>query len=119
MSHAEIYLAIGARIRELRGDLTQDEFAKRLNVARKTVVRWEAGAAIPDGASLLSLLLEFGAEPRWLLTGESPPLAAMGLTHRAVALLSNYEAADDSGKKIIEGTATLAAQPKRAGQSRN
>lgn len=117
MSHSEIFLQIGGRIRELRGEMTQDAFAKKLNVARKTVVRWEAGAAIPDGASILALLLEFGAEPRWLLTGERPPAATMGLTHREVALLSNYEASDDSGKKIIEGTANLAAQPKRAGRS--
>ena len=36
------------------------------------------------------------------------------LTRRQRALLDNYEHADESGKKIIEGTASLAAQPKAA-----
>ena len=34
MSHDEIFLKIGIRIRELRGDISQDAFAARLNVAR-------------------------------------------------------------------------------------
>lgn len=74
MSHEQVFLEIGSRIREVRGTVTQDAFAKRLNVVRKTVVRWEAGSAIPDGASLLALFLEFGAEPRWVLTGERGPV---------------------------------------------
>ena len=36
------------------------------------------------------------------------------LTPRQHALLNNYEHANEAGKKIIEGTASLAAQPKAA-----
>lgn len=116
MSQNEIFLEIGARIKELRGEMSQDAFAKRLNVARKTVVRWEAGTGVPDGVSILDLLLEFGAEPTWLLTGKRPHPGTMGLNHREIALLSNYEASDEAGKKIIEGTATLATQSAQAKQ---
>lgn len=35
-----------------------------------------------------------------------------GLSRRAEALLDNYENADEVGKKIIEGTAHMAAQSK-------
>ena len=114
MSQDKLFLDIGDRIKELRGDLSQDAFAKRMQVARKTVVRWEAGTVVPDGKSILALLVEFGAEPTWVLSGKRIPAATMGLNHREVALLSNYEASDESGKKIIEGTATLATQSVRA-----
>lgn len=111
MSQNDICFEIGARIRELRGDLSQDAFAQRLKVNRKTVTRWEAGTAIPDGASLLALLVEFGADPKWLLTGQRSRSDLMKLTHREMALLDNYEHADAEGKKIIEGTALLASKP--------
>ncbi|WP_322578893.1 helix-turn-helix transcriptional regulator [Rhodoferax sp.] len=112
MSQQEIFLKIGSRIRELRADMTQDAFAQKLGVARKTVTRWEAGAVVPDGASLLVLLLEFGADPKWLLTGQRDRADLLKLSNREIALLDNYENADADGKKIIEGTALLAAKPK-------
>jgi transcriptional regulator with XRE-family HTH domain len=70
MSLDEKIVAIGQRIREVRGRLTQAEFATRLGVDRKTVTRWEAGERMPDGASLLALLSEFDADIQEILTGE-------------------------------------------------
>ncbi len=69
MSDAEIFLETGARIRELRGGISQAEFAERLGVDRKTVVRWEAGERLPDGKSLLALMQVFGASASYLLDG--------------------------------------------------
>ena len=60
----------GKRIAELRGGLTQAEFAARIAVDRKTVVRWEAGERLPDGASLFALMTEFGADVNYILTGQ-------------------------------------------------
>jgi DNA-binding transcriptional regulator YiaG len=37
--------SIGQRVRELRGDASQANFAERLGVDRKTVGRWEAGTS--------------------------------------------------------------------------
>lgn len=100
------------RIRALRGAATQSDFAGRLGVNRKTVERWEAGERLPDGQSLLALMNVCGADVNYILTGQGSQPTPSALPARQRALLANYEATDEAGKKIIEGTATLAAQPK-------
>lgn len=62
--------AIGQRIEELRGRLSQADFAARLAVDRKTVGTWERGERLPDTKGLIGLWSEFGADPAWILTGE-------------------------------------------------
>lgn len=71
MSLEDIFFAVGQRILELRGGLTQAEFAARLGVDRKTVVGWETGKRLPDGASLLKLMKEFGANVNYILSGKA------------------------------------------------
>lgn len=87
--------AAGNRIAELRGSMTQAEFATRLGVDRKTVVRWEAGERLPDGASLLALMTEFGADVNYILTGQgNQPETPQGtLPECDRILLDNYHAA--------------------------
>lgn len=48
-------------------------------------------------------------DPMWLLTGQAQKIDGP-LNHKEAVLVSNYRAADEAGKKIIEGTAVLAAQ---------
>lgn len=62
-------VAIGIRIREVRGSLTQAAFADRLGLERKSVIRYESGERAPDALALLRLMTEFGADPAWVLTG--------------------------------------------------
>ncbi|WP_448252889.1 helix-turn-helix domain-containing protein [Ottowia oryzae] len=103
---------VGERIAQLRGDLTKQDFAARLGVDRKTVERWEAGERIPDGSKLLRLMVEFGADVNYILTGLRNQLGADAddLSPRQRALLDNYEHTDEQGKKIIEATAFAAAK---------
>jgi len=64
---------IGARIKEIRKDLLQDELAARLNVSKMTVGRWERGEREPDYSNIVAILKEFSSiNPGWLLTGEGP-----------------------------------------------
>lgn len=92
MSHLQVsfesqdssFDAVGMRVKAVRGELTQAAFADRLGVARKTVVRWEGGEALPDGASLLVLLREFGADPAWVLAGLPAKSEALGREERLV-----------------------------------
>ncbi|GLH34021.1 hypothetical protein BR1R5_34090 [Pseudomonas sp. BR1R-5] len=72
---------VGERIAQLRGSMKIGDFAECLGVNRKTISRWEAGEALPDGSSLLALHQSFGAAPTWVLLGEAtqgedPPLSA-------------------------------------------
>jgi len=102
--HAEV----GARIEHVRGTLSRDEFAEKLQVAPKTVARWELGQNIPDGEQLLKMWRVFHADPAWVLSGSgsAPPLTA-----RESALLDNYRNASGEGRRALDATGAALAQP--------
>ena len=65
-------VAIGRRIRELRGfDMTQAEFARRIHVSQSYLSALERGEKEPGAAVLLAISRAFGKSVDWLLTGES------------------------------------------------
>jgi transcriptional regulator with XRE-family HTH domain len=64
-------LAIGRRIRELRGfEMTQAEFAKRIGVAQSYLSALERGEKEPGAAVLLAISQEFARSVDWILTGQ-------------------------------------------------
>ena len=66
-----IFLGIGERIRKIRGELTQGEFASKLEVKAATVSRYESGR-IPD-EEMLRKIADFGNTTiEWLLRGDQP-----------------------------------------------
>ncbi|MEB3167893.1 MAG: LexA family transcriptional regulator [Synechococcaceae cyanobacterium] len=66
-------MAIGERIKKVRGEALQEEFAKRISVSKMTVGRWERGERIPDQENLCKILQEYPhISPAWLLAGEGP-----------------------------------------------
>jgi transcriptional regulator with XRE-family HTH domain len=77
---------LGARLRTVRGDLSQQEFGDRLATSAQTIGRYEREERSPDAAFLRALMERFGIDPRWLVTGEgemtlaapSPVFAAPG-----------------------------------------
>jgi transcriptional regulator with XRE-family HTH domain len=67
------WLAVGRRIRELRGfDLTQHEFARRIGITQGHLSTLERGEKEPGAGVLLAISREFGKSVDWLLTGEMP-----------------------------------------------
>jgi transcriptional regulator with XRE-family HTH domain len=65
-------VAIGRRIRELRGfDMTQAEFARRIHVAQSYLSALERGEKEAGAAVLLAISREFGKSVDWLLTGKA------------------------------------------------
>lgn len=60
------------RIRKLRKtlDLTQQDFADRLNIKRNTVATYEAGKSNPSDAAINLICREFNVSEEWLRTGE-------------------------------------------------
>lgn len=105
------FQAVGARIAELRGKLTKQDFAVRLGVDRKTVERWEAGDRLPDGSKLLRLMTEFGADVNYILTGQrAGGLAPMSQSQGEVlapderTMLDNYRHAPDGVKAGVKTT---------------
>lgn len=65
---------IGERITALRKekDISQAELAKRLNVSRQAVSKWEQGVSSPDTAKLIQLAEILGTEVEYLATGVHP-----------------------------------------------
>ena len=65
---------IGERITALRKekDISQTELAKRLNVSRQAVSKWEQGVSSPDTTKLIQLAEILGTEVEYLATGTHP-----------------------------------------------
>lgn len=111
---------IGERLKAERErlELTQPAFAEIAGAKKRTLIDWEKGVSSPTAVQLAALA-EMGVDVLFVLTGQrsQPVPATAGLSRRAAALLDNFEHTDEAGKKIIEGTATLAAQSKKAARS--
>ena len=99
----------GERLKEERNrlNLNQAEAGKVAGVSREMWGKYERGAA--PGADVLTALAAAGADVMYILTGVHSTTTE-ALCPRQRALLDNYKFSDESGKSIIEGTATLAAQ---------
>ena len=65
---------IGERIMALRKEknISQSELAKRLNVSRQAVSKWEQGTSSPDTERLIQLAEILGTEVEYLATGTHP-----------------------------------------------
>jgi transcriptional regulator with XRE-family HTH domain len=65
------WLAVGRRVRELRGfDLTQADFARRIGVSQSYLSAIELGRNEAGAEVLLAISREFKRSIEWLLTGE-------------------------------------------------
>src|SRR3990170_4254193 len=60
------------RIREARTQrgLDQGKLAAKLDIATRTLQRWEKGEQVPDSNDLIRLAKATGVGSHWLLTGE-------------------------------------------------
>ena len=63
------FVAIGERIRQLRGAERQDDFAPFLGIAQSQLSRIERGQIAPSVEVLLRLRERFGRSVDWILTG--------------------------------------------------
>lgn len=109
---------IGARIREVRGAMTQKDFADKLGVGRTSVVRYEAGERMPDAVFIAKANLVMGIDPIWLLTGQrGAPAQAPPLAPDEAALLDNYRHSPPEGQAALKTTSAALAQcPAKARQ---
>ncbi|EME69754.1 phage repressor [Paramagnetospirillum caucaseum] len=69
---------VGERIRMVRGDVRQPDFATRLGVDKNTIGRYERDERQPD-AEFLAKLCALGYSGHWLVTGEGPQMASAPL----------------------------------------
>lgn len=62
-------IAIGQRLREVRGDASQTEFADQLGVTYKTISNYEIGKRVPDVEFIHKLMEYRDIDPAWLISG--------------------------------------------------
>jgi SOS-response transcriptional repressor LexA len=62
-------MTLGARIKAVRGELSQGEFADVLGVSKSAIGGYERDAQAPGSAVIMAICERFGVEPRWLLFG--------------------------------------------------
>jgi transcriptional regulator with XRE-family HTH domain len=62
--------AVGKRIRELRGNMRQQELAKRMRISQGQLSKIERGRLAPAAQTLVWLSQEFGKPVDWLLRGD-------------------------------------------------
>lgn len=63
---------LGQRIREARQakGMDQAKLSARLDIATRTLQRWEKGEQVPDSNYLMRIAKHTGVSPHWLLTAE-------------------------------------------------
>jgi len=69
---------LAIRIREARAQrgLDQAKLAAKLDIATRTLQRWEKGEQVPDSNDLIRLAKTTTVSPHWLLTGEGSMFAS-------------------------------------------
>lgn len=60
---------IGSRIRVLRGDMLQEDFAKYLGISQGQLSKIERGKLGPTAEILIRLVKRFGKTADWILMG--------------------------------------------------
>lgn len=110
------------RLREERNRLgfSQADFAEIGGVQRLAQINYEKGKRNPDSPYLASIAAA-GVDVQYILTGirsaSAPKPVAEPLSQRKKILLDNYDNTSEEGRRIIEGTASAAAQPAPAKKS--
>lgn len=65
------FTSVGKRFKELRGNLTQKEFADKIKVPLRSYQRYESGERMPTINTLKNIAYICDTSTRWILTGET------------------------------------------------
>ena len=66
-------MSFGDRIKFIRGNLSQDEFANLLDTHRNSVSAWERNEGMPQADAIASLHEMLNVNLNWLFTGDGEP----------------------------------------------
>lgn len=116
------FMNLGDRLREERERLgyTQPAFADVAGAKKHAQINWEKGAAFPNAAAL-EAWSKVGLDVLYVVTGQRAggvAATAPALSRRAQALVDNYEATDEEGRRFIERAADLEAKSTATGRKK-
>ena len=110
------------RLKELRGDLSQDAFALKIGTKQTTLSNWERGFREPNFSGLILISTSCGVSADWLLglSDERSP-GRSSLSDSRIALLEKkiiqLESANDALQKALAIVGGHRAQPAKTGGS--
>lgn len=108
---------MNTRIKEVRQDaeLTQAQFADRLNISRNYVALMEIGDRVPSDRTIADICREFGVSESWLRTGKGEKTLPKSLDEELAETMSQIQSSnDDLIKKIIKAYWALDDKEKAA-----
>ena len=90
---------IAGRIKMIRGESRQDDFANSLGVNKNTVGRWERGEQTPNVDDLNRILQVYpDINPTWLVTGEGE----MEKDYKAIEILASmFDKEKEASRKLL------------------
>jgi transcriptional regulator with XRE-family HTH domain len=92
-------MAIGKRIRKLRGKESRSTFAKRFNIGINTLTRYEAGDTLPDSHVIAIICKHFNVASDWILFSEEDQHQS---TSSSAAPLISYLNGPTTQERVIE-----------------
>lgn len=98
---------LGERIKMLRGESSQQDFANKLSITRQYVALLESDKRDPSPLLIDSLCQKFQVRREWLMFGDNPmqvadmPNAPETLVPDLVAVLSEYPAVLDMFQRVV------------------
>lgn len=102
------------RIKNLRKvlNLTQQEFADRLNIKRNTVATYEAGKSNPSDAAVVLICREFHVSETWLRTGEGEMFQQRTRDDELAAFMDELlaEESSDFRRRLVTALSRLSPQ---------
>lgn len=93
---------LAQRLRLLRGEVPQAEFAARVGIHKSSWGRYERGVGEPTGSDLARICAVCGVTPLWLLCGEGAMRAAEGATAAEAAEAAEPLQSDDAPPPVGE-----------------
>lgn len=93
------YKRIGERIRELRADESQGEFARKFGLSQVDISRIERGEVKPTPELLYNICIKYARPMAWLLTGEGSMRPEMGVA-RPIRVSSGRGIDPDTGERL-------------------
>ena len=99
------------RIKKIRKelDLTQQEFADRIGIARGNIAAYEIGKNAPSDSVISLICREFSVNENWLRTGEGDMFMELSRDEQIEEFIGNLlQGEEDSFKRrLISGLAAL------------
>jgi transcriptional regulator with XRE-family HTH domain len=102
------YKALGAKIKQVRGAVTQADFAKQFGLTRADVSKIERGEVRPTAELLYNICLKHHLSIEWMLSGHEP---SMESSQEELFKKEIFTSAIAKGGPVKEAPANACAMP--------